>query len=320
MKKILLSCLFLFILNIIKAHPGIGIVKDSKGNIYYTDLERVWKITPGGKRSVAVSGVHTHELYMDDSDRLFGEHLWYNGEQLDTWGHYVWCLENDGTLVKVIEPKSGFLVDYSFNRDGAGNMYWANLSITTQFKKKTRDGDISTIAEGKFSDVRWMHATNGGTVYFSNHTDIYKLENGQFILMAKQLGAQPGILENQPVKHSVFGIWLDKDDNVYVALASGQVVKRITQDKKVTDFIYSPGTWRPGGGLFDDSGNLWLMEIDAMNKVRVRKILKPHLSQPISASTAFLRNAKPLIVPAGIIISIGLSFFFITRKMLSKTQ
>ncbi len=55
-----------------QAHPGVGIVKDSKGNIYYTDLKQVWKITKGNK-TVVVPDVHTHELYVDQNDNLYGE-------------------------------------------------------------------------------------------------------------------------------------------------------------------------------------------------------------------------------------------------------
>jgi len=40
----------LFLISVLGiAHPGIGIVKDSKGNIFYTDLKQVWKISPDGK-------------------------------------------------------------------------------------------------------------------------------------------------------------------------------------------------------------------------------------------------------------------------------
>ena len=31
------------------AHPGIGIVADSRGNIFYTDLKQVWRIAPDGQ-------------------------------------------------------------------------------------------------------------------------------------------------------------------------------------------------------------------------------------------------------------------------------
>ena len=50
MKKFLIPG-FLFLISLkIVAHPGIGIVKDSKGNIYYTDLKQVWKISSDGSK------------------------------------------------------------------------------------------------------------------------------------------------------------------------------------------------------------------------------------------------------------------------------
>ncbi|MEO6584619.1 MAG: hypothetical protein ABIO05_09860, partial [Ferruginibacter sp.] len=52
-------------------HPGIAIVKDSRGNIFYSDLTQVFKIT-NGKITVVVPNVHTHELYIDAADNLYG--------------------------------------------------------------------------------------------------------------------------------------------------------------------------------------------------------------------------------------------------------
>lgn len=82
-KKRPLLLFLLLILNwyAVQAHPGIGILEDSKGNVFYTDLKQVWKISPSGEKTVAVPGVHTHELYLDGDDNLYGEHLWYTGEQ-----------------------------------------------------------------------------------------------------------------------------------------------------------------------------------------------------------------------------------------------
>jgi hypothetical protein len=48
---------------------------DSRGNFFYTDLSHVWKIAPSGAKSIALRGVHTHELYLDREDNLYGEHL-----------------------------------------------------------------------------------------------------------------------------------------------------------------------------------------------------------------------------------------------------
>ena len=59
------------------SHPGVGIVMDSKGDVYFTDLKHVWKLAPDGKKNIVVSNVHTHELWIDANDNLYGEHLWY---------------------------------------------------------------------------------------------------------------------------------------------------------------------------------------------------------------------------------------------------
>ena len=156
MKKLLITGCWLLVGLMLEAHPGIGIVKDKKGNIFYTDLKQVWKISAGGNKAIVVSGVHTHELYMDEQDNLYGEHLWYNGEAADTWGHYVWCLKNTGELVKEIGPTPGFLMNYSFARDSLGSMYWVDRFTTSKIMKKTRNGEIIKLVEGKFGFIGWL--------------------------------------------------------------------------------------------------------------------------------------------------------------------
>lgn len=53
------------------AHPPVALVMDRGGNVFYSDLERVWMIAPDGRKSVAVPGVHTHELGLDAEGNLF---------------------------------------------------------------------------------------------------------------------------------------------------------------------------------------------------------------------------------------------------------
>jgi hypothetical protein len=72
------------------AHPSVSIVADSRGNLYYSDLKQVWRLGTDGKKTIVVPNVHTHELAIDAQDNLYGEHLWYEGERIDKWGHYVW--------------------------------------------------------------------------------------------------------------------------------------------------------------------------------------------------------------------------------------
>ena len=84
MRKPLFLAFFALVSRNLMADPGVGIVMDSKGNLFYTDLSQIWMIKPDGNKSIAVPNVHSHELYMDKNDQLWGEHLWFNGEQINT--------------------------------------------------------------------------------------------------------------------------------------------------------------------------------------------------------------------------------------------
>jgi len=112
------------------AHPGWGLVVDTEGAVYYTDLKQVLRIGPEGGTTVAVPDVHTHELYLDPAGTLHGEHLWYESAT-EAWGHYDWALSKKG-LVRGPAQK-GFRAEGSFVKDAAGNSYGldgAKLRIT----------------------------------------------------------------------------------------------------------------------------------------------------------------------------------------------
>jgi hypothetical protein len=308
--------LFLLLLpTVVLAHPGIGIVKDSKGNIYYTDLKQVWKISPDGSKSLAVPGVHTHELYIDAKDDLYGEHLWYNGERLNTWGHYVWCLGHNGKLDTIIKPTEGFLQDYSFTRDEKGAMYWVEHFTISRFKKKTPEGLVTTVAEGKFKDVRWIHVTKNGILYFIDLTDLYKINTaGKVLLVAKNIAQSSSSFNSYSGRHSLFGIWTDKKDNMYVANFSGQAVKKISTDGSIKNAVYSTTPWSPTGGLFDDDGNLWLLEASLSNDVRVRKISATQFNEGKTDSVLFHTYAVPAVMATALLSSIILLAKWVLNK------
>ncbi len=273
MKKLVVIGCWLLVSSALNAHPGIGIVKDSKGNIYYTDLKQVWKITPGGKKTVAVGGVHTHELYIDPQDNLYGEHLWYNGEKLATWGHYAWCLKNTGDLVKEIEPTEGFLTNYSFVRDSSGNMFWVERFTSTRFMKKDKAGNISKIAEGKFGFVGWLHVTVNGTLYFTAGGKLYRLSpQGEFKILTDDIGSKTTKFTMMGRNYDSYGIWTDGNENIYIAMIDSKKVIRVNTDGTIDTVLKSGALWTVCSGLFDKENNLWVLENSATNQVRARKI------------------------------------------------
>jgi hypothetical protein len=307
MKQLLLS-LLLFINSVFSfAHPGIGIVKDSKGNIYYTDLKQVWKVDAiTGKKVIAVHNVHTHELYMDANDNLYGEHLWYNGEKLNTWGHYVWCLKNNGVLAKIIEPTEGFLSNYSFVRDSAGNMYWVERFTTNRFMKKTPSGKITKIAEEKSGFIGWLYSTSNGTLYFTEGNNLKKLTaDGTIVLLSGNLGSKTTGFTFEGRNYDGYGIWTDDANNLYIAMIDEKKVNRISGDGKVQTILFANSLWTPCSGLFDKKGNLWLLEYSITNECRARKVAKEELSS-MSSSKPFTRKIHviaTIITALGIVLS-----------------
>src|SRR6185436_19343351 len=152
------------------AHPPVSVVVDSRGNIYYSDLSQVWRIAPDGTKSVAVPNVHTHELFLDAQGNLYGEHLWYEGDATKKWGYYVWRRDAGGRVAKVIPNTEGFRRNYSFVRDRAGNMYFADLEGKTVIKR-TAAGKNEVLARG-FRDIRWMSVLPDGTLDFTDAGDV----------------------------------------------------------------------------------------------------------------------------------------------------
>ena len=257
-----------------KAHPGVGIVQDSKGNVFYTDLKQVWRISPDGKKSVVVPNVHTHELYLDESDNLFGEHLWYNGEQKNTFGYYVWKLNPSGKVEKIIPDQEGFRETYSFVRDHFGRMYWADRSKPCQKVVRTNTDNTQTIMEPHcFENIRKIETTDDGTIFLIDFQDVKRIDqNGKLTTLGSKIANKnwtKSTIENQ---NSVMSLWTDKSGNLYTAVTSEHVIKKFGPDGKEEIAFKASFPWSPSGGMIDKNGNLWVLECTITNDVRVEKI------------------------------------------------
>lgn len=256
------------------AHPGIGLVEDSKGNVFYTDLSRVWMISADGKKSIAVNNVHTHELYLDDNDNLYGEHLWYNGEQANTWGHYAWKYTNDGKFQKVIPDTDGFLTDYSFVRDHFGRMYWTDRSLKCQhLVRKNKDNTKTVLGDKCLEDVRWMTSTDDGMIYLVDKQDLKKMDTqGKVTTLAKSIPQRKLSQAALSEQHFLGAVTLDNDDNIYVADFSGRVVNRIDRDGTKTVVFETSVPWSPMALVVARNGNYLVLETSLTNEVRVERI------------------------------------------------
>lgn len=254
------------------AHPPVSVIVDARGNIYYSDLDQVWRLGANGKKSVAVPNVHTHELYLDAAGNLFGEHLWYEGEKIDKWGHYVWRRDPAGRVTMVVPRTEGFPKNYSFARDRAGNQYFAERENNTVVKR-TPAGKNEVIARGGFKDIRWMHVTPEGVVYFIDSGDLVRITpDRRLTRLARGLAKTTLLRPHVADRHALMGLWHDRAGNVYVADAAHGEVKRITPAGTVSTVAKSTVPWSPSGGTFAPNGDLLLLEYSMTNAVRVRRV------------------------------------------------
>jgi sugar lactone lactonase YvrE len=264
-----LAALLLFAVPLF-AHPPVSVVFDSRGNVYYSDLEQVWQVAPDGTKRVAVPHVHTHELYVDAQDNLYGEHLWYEGERIDKWGHYVWRRDASGRVTKVIPNREGFRTDYSFVRDRAGNMYFAKDKTVI---RRTPAGRNEVLASSGFRDIRWMTVTPDGTLYFTDAGDVVRITpDKRLTRIARNLAHTNVLRPLVSLQHALQGIWTDRAGNVYIADSANARVIRVAPDGVVKSVAQSMPPWSPSGGAFDRSGRLWLLEFTPTNQVRVRRV------------------------------------------------
>ena len=249
------------------AHPSVSVVIDSHGNVYYSDLKQVWRVAPGGAKTVVVPNVHTHELYLDAQDNLYGEHLWYEGDATKKWGHYFWRRTAAGVIERVMaahEPWKNER-DLSFVRDRAGNQYWADRAHNAIMKND------AVLARGNFKDIRFMTVTPAGTVYFVDTLDLLRVTpDGKMSVVARGVSTK-NLPDRGPAHHQIMGLWTDRAGNVYAADNKNNVVKRIAKDGTISIVARSWLPWSVTGGTFAPNGDLWVLE-NAMYEFRVRRI------------------------------------------------
>lgn len=262
-KTILAACLLLLAAAVpARAHPGVGIVIDRRGTVFYTDLQHVWMIAPNGRKSIAVRDVHTHELGLDADGSLVGEDSEYLGG--DRYRHRVWRRTPDGRVSDVVPWTDGFWREYGFVRDAAGAMYWTHCpERRCTIRRRDAAGRVSVFAPGVrwTNNIQFMAAAPDGSLVVVDGRDLRRIDRaGRVGTLARNVGEQ------------LFGVWVDARNHVYVAVYNTRSVVRVAPDGRVTTVARSPAPWGPSGVTVAPNGDLWLLEYSTSNEARVRRI------------------------------------------------
>ena len=249
------------------AHPGWGLVRDPvRAVVYYTDLTQVWRVDAAGRRTVAVPGVHTHELRLDRDGNLYGEHLESVGG--DRWRHRVWRLAPDGALSELIPWREGFLENYGFVADERGALYWASCSVPADrcvVKRRAPNGQVSAAGSGATfaRPFNFMAGDPRGGILVADGPDLRR------ITPADRLETVARGLSRDSGRFAIMGIWAAPDSSIYVAGFEDRVVLRLVGDRREV-VARTPRPWQPSAALRGPDG-LWITEYDGA-RVRLRRV------------------------------------------------
>jgi sugar lactone lactonase YvrE len=270
--------LYVLLADSVSAHPAWGIVVDGQGQIYFSDIETIWKIDAQGKLTVfraGVNGRHTHEITLDENNILYGVDNSYEPATQRSIAA-LWKITPSSEFSYVLAPTHNPPKAMTNWKDRAGNSYYVGQSDNTGREifvlKRTPDGKVTTLAGNvKAGDeyrqvvlfsVGGMAFGTDGTLYFTDNSNVRKVTmDGRMTMLASNLPLEnraESPMPESPVTR-LFGIAVDAQGTVFVADYGNRRVLKIASDGAISTVERAERPWSPTGVALKD-GNLYILE------------------------------------------------------------
>jgi len=272
------SLFFIGLMTDVLSHPAWGIVVDANGQIYFSDLETIYKIDSQGKLSIfraGVSGRHVHDLSIDAGGNIYG---WENVYEPQTEKHLraFWKMSPKGEYTEIVSLTENPPLGISIWRDSGGNTYsvepWNNEKKETKIIKRTTDGKTSVFAGGKygyldgqkekaeFNVITDMAFGKDNTIYLTNDDKVRKIDRFGMVTTIYR-NETTNQKQNNPEPFSrLYGLDVDKENNVLAADFANNRLLKISSDGKISTFLKSEKDWSPiGVATFGDE--VYVLEV-----------------------------------------------------------
>lgn len=310
------------------AHPATGIVVDRSGNIYFSDLETIWKFSTEGKLTVFRAGQrgrHVHELAIDHEDNIYGADVSYN-PNTKGWPSAIWKMTPDGKISYLLESTENPPRGLSIWRDRAGNSYWVDQNNHTKSQtlllKRTPEGLVTTLAGGayghadgkgtaaRFGSVGGMAFGPDGSLYLADGVSIRRVAlDGDVTTIVNKLNFRDG--RDQPrflsgSSEGLTGLSVSSDGTIYAADSGNRRLLKITPEGIPEVILHTEPPYFPNG-VATAGADLYVLEIgftlpNISTGPRVRKISadgKQTILTTVGADDKHTRDI-PLAVRAGV--------------------
>ncbi len=282
----------------VSAHPAWGIVVDRNNQIYFSDLETIWKIDAQGKLTMfraGVSGRHIHELMIDENGNLYGADYSYVSEA-QGYINAIWRMTPDRGFTYILAPTNSLPKGMSIWRDRDGNMYSIeqnnHLKRETLLLRRTPSGNVSVLAgssyghadgkgsQAKFSSIVGMAFGPDGSLYLADSSSVRKVTmDGTVTTLAGDLDVKSpnrNPVEGMIAWGSLMGLAINARDDAYVADYRNRRVLKITSGGAISTVAQAEQSWTPTGVAVAGNGDLYILEFGfsppSTNTPRVRKL------------------------------------------------
>jgi hypothetical protein len=277
-----LSLLFLCVMAALPAtaHPAWGIVVNRAGELYFSDIEAIWKIDHAGKLSLVRPGVnnhHVHELAIDAQGNVYGPDYEYISES-DGYRTGLWKMEPSGRTTYITPPAAQLPRGLGIWRDLEGNSYAVednqHVRRETLLIRRTPDGRASVFAgsgyglrDGTGAQALFGHVLG---IAFGPDRALY-LADGGAVRRVSLAGAVVttlgrGYERNDPAARepldfgSLMGITVSPTSDVYVADFKNRRVIRIAANGQASVVLRAEPPWSPTGVALAPNGDLYVLE------------------------------------------------------------
>jgi hypothetical protein len=249
------------------AHPAWGIQMNRQGELYFADVQRdrIWLINGRGTLIPVLNDKHSHDLWLDQSDNVFGEHVSFDAAH-NQWRTSRWQLSINEQLTELGAPPVPGL---SLFHDAAGNTFVVeSTEQQVRLLRRAPDGQLTLLAGGprghadgqgaaaSFNQIEALTLGYDGALYLHDQNCIRRVSaTGE----VTTLGGNPlaGLArESQP---ALLGVATDRSGNVFVADTAQHALRKIDPAGHAEVIFETGWFWQPTG-VTAVNGDLYILQ------------------------------------------------------------
>jgi len=279
-----------------QAHPAWGIVVTRTGEVFFSDLESVWRLDQRGHLTLAVGGAvghHVHELGIDDRDNVYGISAAYSDAGNPIAG--LWRRDTAGRVVYLVAPTERFPRGVGVWRNSRGTTFSVeennHLKLETLLVTRDAASHVRVLAGGRygfadgagaaarFRNIVGTTLTSAGDVYLADEFTVRRVSPSGVVTTIARLDARDPACSSPLSFGTLFGVAVTKSHTVFVADFRQRRVVKIEPGRRPEVVMRAEAPWSPTGVAVADSGELYVLEVcseppNCSLKPRVRRLTR----------------------------------------------